>query len=373
MKLTAAAVERLALEVGVTDRIVFDDDVPGFGIRIRESGRRSWIYQYKIAGKTRRLALGEVSAIKLAKARDIASDLHAKVRLGGDPASEKRDSVQRASNTFSALAESFIAAYTARPKTVGEVQRHLRKYAAPLHHRSLDSITLRDVADLLSKIEQASGAVSANRVRASLSQLFVWGMQNGIATSNPVADTIKRKEQERERVLSDDELRAVWIAAGVDDYGDVIRLLILTGQRRGEISDLQWREVDLERGLLTLPGERTKNHRPHTVPLAATSKAILAGRQRGTGAVFACGSLYFAKEKLNARCGFDDWTVHDLRRTAATGMAEIGIAPHVIEAVLNHVSGHKGGVAGIYNRASYAAEKAVALARWDEHVTGLVG
>src|SRR6516164_146069 len=128
MRFTTAALSDLKLESGVTDRIIFDDDVPGFGIRVRSSGAQTWIFQYKIGGKTRRLVLGQVSAIKLAKARDIAGELHAKVRLGGDPASEKREKVQRALDTFGSLAERFLEHYRARPRTKGEVVRHLQRY-----------------------------------------------------------------------------------------------------------------------------------------------------------------------------------------------------------------------------------------------------
>jgi hypothetical protein len=166
MRLTAATIDDLKLDSGVIDRIVFDDDVPGFGIRLRASGKRSWIYRYKIAGRTRRLVLGQVSAIKLAKARDIAGELHAKVRLGGDPASEKREKVQRALNTFGTLAERFLDQYARRPRTRYEVSRHLRKYAASLHLAPVDSITLHHCAALLAKIDKASGGVTANRVRA---------------------------------------------------------------------------------------------------------------------------------------------------------------------------------------------------------------
>jgi hypothetical protein len=146
MRLTAAAIGGLKLDSGVADRIIFDDDVPGFGIRVRSSGARTWIFQYKIGRRTRRLVLGQVSAIKLAKARDMASELHARVRLGGDPASEKREKVQRALDTFSSLAERFLEQYRARPRTKGEVVRHLQRYAAPLHTVPVDAITLRDVA-----------------------------------------------------------------------------------------------------------------------------------------------------------------------------------------------------------------------------------
>ena len=155
-----------------------------------------------------------MSAIKLAKARDIAGELHAKVRLGGDPASEKREKVQRALDTFGSLAERFIEQYRARARTKYEVSRHLQKYAAPLHPAPVDSIALRDVADLLAKIDRASGGVTANRVRASLSACFSWAMREGLAHSNPVANTNKREERARDRVLSNGELRSIWNAAG---------------------------------------------------------------------------------------------------------------------------------------------------------------
>jgi len=372
MRLTAASVDALTLD-GASDKIIFDDDVPGFGIRLRSSGKRSWIYQYKIGGKTRRLALGEASALKVAKARDIASDLHARVRLGGDPASEKREKVRSASDTFGVLVDRFLEHYRGRESTVTEVTRHLKKYALPLHTMPVGSIGLRDIADLLSKIDKASGAVTANRVRSSVSMLFAWGMREGLVLANPVVGTSKRQEVSRNRVLSDDELRAVWNAASEGRHGPIVRLLILTGQRRSEIDGLRWSEVDLERRTLALPAERTKNKRAHVVPLAPTALALLSGLPRNGDLVFDFNAWAYAKELLDARSGVTGWTVHDLRRTTATGMADIGIAPHIIEAVLNHVSGHKGGVAGIYNRASYATEKAEALARWDEHVTSVVG
>jgi integrase len=373
MRFTTATVEGLKLDTGVVDKIVFDDDVPGFGIRVRASGTRTWIFQYKIGGRTRRLVLGKVSAIKLAKAREIAGELHAKVRLGGDPASEKREKVQRALDTFGSLADLFLGQYRARASTKDGVSRHLRKYAAPLHTIPVTAITLRDVADLLAKIDKASGPTTANRVRATLSACFSWAMREGLALSNPIANTNKRQEHPRERVLSDDELRRIWNAAGDDTYGVIIKLLILTGQRRSEIAELRWAEVDLERLTLNIAGERTKNKRQHVVPLATTAMALLRGRPRSGDAAFEYSSWAYAKDLLDKRSGVTDWTVHDIRRTVATGMADIGIAPHIIEAVLNHVSGHKGGVAGIYNRANYAAEKSAALARWDEHVALIVG
>jgi integrase len=369
MRLTAATIGGLKLDTGVADKIVFDADVPGFGIRIRASGARTWVYQYKIGGRTRRLVLGQVSAIKPAKARDIAAELHAKVRLGGDPASERREKVQRALDTFRALAERFLEQYRARPRSKNEVVRHLRKYAAPLHPMPVGAITLRDVATLLTKIDKASGAPTANRVRSSLSACFSWAMREGLAPSNPIANTNRREEQTRDRVLSNDELRRIWNAAGDDAYGTIVKLLILTGQRRSEIGELRWGEVGAD--AITLPGERTKNKRPHVVPLAPTARALLMAQSPTDDLVFQIKSWSLHKSALDQRSGVSGWTIHDLRRTAATGMADIGIPPHIIEQILNHQSGHKGGVAGIYNRSSYAAEKAAALVRWDEHVASI--
>jgi integrase len=373
MRLTTAALGNLKLDGGATDKIIFDDEVPGFGIRIRASGAQTWIFQYKIAGKTRRLVLGQVSAIKLAKARETAGDLHAQVRLGGDPASEKRQKVQRALDTFGSLAERFLEQYRARPRTKNEVNRHIRKYAAPLHAAPVDAITLREAAGLLAKVEKASGAVTANRVRASLSTCFSWALREGLALSNPIANTNKREERPRDRVLSNDELHRIWNATGGGAYGTIVKLLLLTGQRRSEIAELRWSEVNLERRAINLPAERTKNKRPHVVPLASTAHALLNERFRGgVGAIFEFTAWAYSKDLLDKHSGVNDWVIHDLRRTVATGMADIGIPPHVIEAVLNHVSGHKGGVAGIYNRSSYAKEKAEALARWDEHLRSVV-
>jgi integrase len=218
--------------------------------------------------------------------------------------------------------------------------------------------------------------------------MFAWGMREGLVLANPVINTNKREERPRERILGDAELRLVWQALGGNQYGTIVRLLMLTGQRFNEIAALRWSEIDFDRGVISLPGDRTKNRRPHEVPMPKTVRSLLAAQARkasnGRELVFGEGAGPFSgqsrcKEVLDqdiarARAGkpLPGWVHHDLRRSVATGMAEIGIQPHIIEAVLNHVSGHKGGIAGIYNRAQYGPEKAQALARWDEHVAGLV-
>jgi integrase len=388
MKLTIANLARCRLGEGEADKIFFDDDVPGFGLRVRETGARSWVFQYKMGQKTRRLVIGHATAIKVARAREIAGELHARVKLGGDPAAEKRVQIERSAHTFAALVRRYLDYHkvNVRERTFRETERGLESYAAPLHALPVDTIDQRTIAERLSAVEKSSGAVTSNRVRAAMSAMFSWGMREGLAFNNPVANTNKREERSRDRVLSDAELRLMWQALPKNEYGTIVRLLILTGQRVNEIAALRWSEVDLANRVVSLPGERTKNGRPHIVHLGATACDLVKSRlpvdEREL--VFGRGSGPFSgwsksKAQLDARIkeiqgrALPHWTLHDIRRTVATGMADIGVQPHIIEAVLNHASGHKGGIAGIYNRASYAKEKAAALARWDEHVASMAG
>ena len=209
-------------------------------------------------------------------------------------------------------------------------------------------------------------------------------MREGLADGNPVAATGKRPERSRDRVLSPDELKAIWAAtADESDYGAVIRLLMLTGARLNEIAALRWSEVQDDR--IVLPAARTKNARQHEIPLAAPARDILDGRPRRPSRDLIFGRRHARplsgwtelKAGLDARIAIAGaplpaWTHHDIRRSVATHMAEIGVQPHIVEAVLNHVSGHKHGVAGIYNRATYEREKRQALDMWAERLLSVV-
>jgi integrase len=383
MKLTAQALAKYRWP-DKPDHIIFDDDIAGFGLRTRK-GKRSWVFQYAFgsgaAKVTRRIKIGDYPALSPAKAREEAEDLHAKVHLHGDPALERRKNRIEAGKTFGKLVEQYLAARVSelRPRSYAEVRRHLVVSARSLHNMPLGSVDQSAVVACLNTTAKR-GPVAANRARASLSAMFAWAMGEGLALVNPVAHTNKREERPRDRVLSDAELRVVWEALRDDDYGVIVKLLMLTGQRANEMAALSWSEVDLDRGLISLPGTRTKNGRPHDTPMTDTVRSLLASRpKRGDrDLIFGRSTGPFsgwtdAKQALNERAPLKPWVIHDLRRSVATGMADIGVQPHIIEAVLNHVSGHKGGIAGIYNRASYAKEKAEALARWDEHIGAVVG
>ena len=276
-----------------------------------------------------------------------------------------------------------------KPRAFEEVERHLTNHAAPLHKLRLAEIDRRIIAQRLGEIETANGPVARNRVRSSLSAFFSWALTEGLLEVNPVQGTAKLDEGgSRERTLTQAELAELWSVLRNEpnaQFADIVRLLILTGQRREEIGGLRWSEI--ERELIVLTPERTKNSRQHEVPLSRQAKAIIERqpKRKGRDFIFGIGEMGFsgwsdckarldeallaARRKHNRKAkAMSDWCIHDLRRTCATGMAELGVQPHIIEAVLNHVSGHKAGVAGIYNRARYEGEMRSALQAWADHL-----
>jgi integrase len=385
MRLTINSVHRLNLKPGQKERIVFDEDIPGFGIRIREGGSRTWVFQYRIGSKQRRMFLGSASdpQVNLADTRKVASKLLGRVALGQDPAMDKATAKRDAENTLGSAVEQYLESRRPswRPGTYREVARHLTLHARPLHRIPIASVSQNDIVRLLDDITKKSGGVTANRTRANLSALLGWVIRRGIKLpEGNVASYTEKAVQEhaRERVLSDAELKVIWNGHLDDDYGSIIKLLLLTGCRANEIGRLRWDEVHDEQ--IILPGARTKNNRAHIVPLSEPAKVILAGLQRRPDRACVFGRRQdtgfsgwsAAKRDLDARAEIEHWTVHDIRRTVATRMAELGVQPHIVEAVLNHVSGHKGGVAGVYNRATYDKEKREALNLWAEYVTALV-
>ena len=378
-KLTKATVAALTLPRRKSELLVFSSDLPGFGVRLRAGGSKTWIFQYKLGNKHRRITLGRVSALEPAAAREQANQLHAQVRLGQDPAGAKAESRAHADETFGACVQLFLAWQRGRVKAFRDVERHLVRNLAALHNLPLAKIDQRTIAAQLARISARGSPIQANRTRASLSKFFNWACGEGLTENNPAAFCNRNPEQSRDRVLSREETKRLWAALPDNDYGDIVKLLVLTGQRASEISDLKWSEIDRERGLISLPPSRTKNRRQHIVPMSDMVRAILEARPQndrelvfGTGQKRGFTGWSRAKANLDEVVRIPSWRIHDIRRSTATGMAEIGIQPHIVEAVLNHVSGHKGGVAGIYNRAAYEAEKTTALNRWASHVAAVV-
>jgi integrase len=387
MRFTDKTLATLTLPKGKQEALFFDDDLAGFGVRLRAGGASRWIFQYKLGAQQRRITLGSTTALTPARARETAADLHAKVRLGGDPAGQKTESRIRAAETLGAILQIYLEHQrrTVKPGTFRQLERHLLKHCRALHGLQLAKVDRRAVAARLSAVATKSGLVESNRVRASLAAFYSWCISQGFAETNPVVGTTRHQEKSRERVLIDAELKAIWVAtAGTDDYSAIVRLLLLTGNRADEIGSLAWSECFGDR--IVLPGSRTKNGRDHIVPLSAPARAILEARPKMLGRDFVFGRAHSAKgftgwsackvlldERIKASgTKVGAWVNHDLRRTVATRMGELGVAPHVIEAVLNHVSGHKAGVAGIYNRAVYENEKRAALILWVDKLMEIV-
>ena len=388
MKLTAKAVNALTLPPGKTDIIHFDDQLLGFGFRVRQGAGgkvlRSWIVQYRRASATRRMLLGSAEVVSAEAARQAARKALGAVANGQDPQGERADRRDADRLTLRKAVDEYLAIRKRelRTRSFFETARYLTgNYFRPLHGMPLDTIERRDVATCIVRIARESGNPTASQARSKLSALFAWCMRMGMVEANPVIGTHQpAKNKSRERVLNDDEMAAIWRACGDDEFGKIIKLLILTGARRQEIGGMRWSEFDFERGTWTLPAARSKNSRAHTLPLMPMMREIIdtvpqmVGRDQlfGDRATIGFTGWHDCKPGLDARSGVGDWHLHDLRRSTATRMADIGIAPHIIEQILNHQSGHKAGPAGIYNRSSYEREVRAALALWEDHLRTLI-
>jgi integrase len=383
MEFTKASVAALGVPVGKPEQIVWDDTLPGFGCRVRAGGSKTWVVQYRLNGRQRRESLGDIRKIELADARRIAKQSFAKVGLGVDPRGDSKPTL-----TLGKVVPMYLDAKRdlLRRGSYEQAQLHLTKYWKPLAGLGLAAITRADVAAILQSITKEHGRVAASRARSNLATLFAWAMREGMVENNPVVATNDpaRGILPRDRVLSDEELVAVWNACQDDDLGRIIKLLILTGCRREEIGQLKWNEIDFTAGTITISGERIKNKRTHLLPLPAMAIDILKGIQKRSGGFVFGGersragfnAYSYSSMTLNTRIALarggrplEHWTIHDLRRSFRTGLGRIGVPPHVAELAINHV---KGGVEAIYDRHTYQPQIKAALAAWAAHIERLL-
>jgi integrase len=395
MKLSATSVKSLILPPGVKDKTFWDDELGGFGVRLRAGGSARYVIQYDVGGKSKRLTL-DPKLFDFGKARTKAKDLLAHVRLGGDPSAEKRQAQARAAETFGVLLERYLPykrtkAKGGQSRSFKEVERHLRRYARPLHGRPITTIERRDIAALMSAITTKAGPVAANCLLGSLSAYFVWLQGEGLLEVNPASGVNKAVTNgSRARVLSLGEFREIWSALGDSDYDDIIRLLAWTVARKSEIGGLREEgEIDFDKAELNLPASRTRNNRPRTIPLTAPALALLKARPRtGREFMFGTGRGFsgwgWAKKALDGKVAanrkaagitapMESWCVHDLRRFFATQAGDVlAIQPHLIEVALGHVAAFRSGVSGTYNRASYGAEHRRVLERWAQLLEDVV-
>jgi integrase len=383
--LTVRTVE--TIKPGPDRQEIPDRHLPGLYLVVQPSGAKSFAVRYRSGGRTRKHTLGSYPALDLKTARTLASQALRAIAEGRDPGHEKKARTLQA-DTVEAAVRLFVERHVLRvnrPNTAATTQRLLNTYVLPpWRSRRLSDVTRRDVRDLLDDIVDAGKPIAANRAFSAVRKFFNWTLERDLIEASPCAGVKPPSPaRSRDRILADDELRAVWLATDELGYpfGALVQLLILTAARRDEVRAMRWSEVDLEAGVWTLPGERTKNGKVHTIPLSQAAIDILVSVPRindrdfvftTTGAV-AWRDYTKAKHKLDELLPADTpgWVLHDLRRTAASGMARLGVNLPVIEKVLNHSSGTFAGVVGIYQRYDFATEKREALEIWARHVLAL--
>lgn len=390
-KLTEALIEKLECPAGRRDRLVFDAEQRGLAVRVMASGSKSYLAQYTIAGRKCRVPLGAVNAISLKKARDAARAIMGQVAMGTNPAQERRDEAEKAKAaakrdqlTLAKLVDDWKRLHLShrRESYTAEAVRVLKLALADHWTAPAERLDRAAVVRITDGLRPSIARVTVAYGRAC----FNWANKRGTLENNPfMALPISTSTEKRERVLSDAELVAVWKAAESPEkpnsapFASIVRMLILTGQRRDEVAGMEWTEVAEDGKSWTIPGLRTKNGEPHTVPLSEAARALVPERPKdAAGLVFPgeggkqFGNWSKAKAALDTDSGITGWRIHDLRRTLATGLQRLGVRLEVTEAVLNHVGGSRSGVVGVYQRHEWAAEKRAALDAWAQHVLNAV-
>jgi integrase len=402
MKLTQAEIEALECPVGKKDALVFDDEQRGLGVRVTKSAKKgsmvgkSYLVQYRLAGRKQRVPVGACSAISLKSAREATRVLLGDVAKGRNPASERKQVARAAKEkaaeealTLDVLIDKWEERHLAnkRPGYAVEATRALR-FAFKKHLKSpAAAMTPKAVKAVLNAIADEGKKATARLTGAYGRACYGWGIGKDLLSANPFAGIKLDAVSSRDRVLSDDELAAVWNATkGPGSYNAIVRMLILTGQRREEVADMTWNEVGPGLSTWTIPASRAKNGVAHIVPLSPQAQAIVKAAARVAkdddekpddelelelvfpGRAGAFNGFSKSKVTLDEESGVTDWRLHDLRRTLATGLQKLGVRLEVTEAVLNHVSGSRAGIVGVYQRHEWADEKRAALNAWGAHV-----
>jgi integrase len=371
-----------ALPTPAKDVAYWDQGCPGFGVKVTPKGRKVFVVLYRTAGagsQLRKFTIGPYGRVTLHQARVAAQKIFAARLEGRDPAVEKREARRRrVEDGVGDLLEAFIAQHVSQNRSARETSRLLRReIGAAWGSRSIHEIKKWDVIEVVSGIENRGAPIAANKALKTIKTFLGWCVGRAVLDQSP-ADGIPlpSKENARDRALSDEELARVIVAAREigGPYGGIVEILALTGQRREEVAECTWDEVDLEGQIWTLPKSRTKNGKAHMVHLSDQSLAVLKRLEKREPFVFSVsGTRPFqgfseAKRELDKICGVKDWRLHDLRRTCVSGMARLGVAPHVADKILNHQGGTISGVAAVYQRHDFLSERKDALEQWGAHV-----
>jgi integrase len=380
IKLTKSAID--ALPTTKSDAVYWDAASPGFGVKVTPKGRKVFIVLYRTGGagsKLRKYTIGPYGRVTLHQARVAAQKVFAAKVDGRDPAAEKREGKRRAvADLVEDLLETFITQRLSQNRSAAQTSRLLRREVGkPWAGRSVHTISKRDVVEVVSAIVQRGAPGAANKTLKSLKTFLRWCVGQAVLDQSPAEGVpLPTKEVARDRVLNDTELTQAILAARKigGPYGAIVELLALTGQRREEVACLQWEELDLAQRTWTIPKARTKNAKAHIVHLSRQALAALKREdQRGPFVFTLLGTKPFqdfarAKRRLDRLSGVTGWRLHDLRRTCVSGMARLGVAPHVADKILNHQAGAISGVAAVYQRHDFLSERRQALDLWGGHI-----
>jgi integrase len=379
------------MRIALTDRFVagakaatraefFDSRVTGLSLRVSPTAK-NWAFHFTTAsGKRARLTLGGYPAITLAGARGLALEAQTAVQAGQDPRTHKAGAM-----TLAALIESFLAKHV-RPnlRSAKQVERRLRKNVLPLiGNVQLADLHRRDVNRVLDQVMGRGRPIEANRVFGDVRALLRWAVARGDLDRDPMQGmTAPSPARSRDRVLSDTEIAQLWhvlptVLSRQIDCRRVLKLCLITGQRVGEVAGMRRDELDLSAHTWSLAGARTKNGHPHSVPLSDLAMSIIEEALAGAGdrsRLFALLPVAVTRFVERADFGIPHWTPHDLRRTALTQMAALGVEPVVLGHVANHRSATRAGITlSIYVKHSYDAEKRRALELWADRLAAIVG
>lgn len=357
---------------------LFDRHLPGFCLRVSEKGRKSFCLLYRVNGIKRRLTIGPYTgAGSLKAARDRARKALMAAADGRDPATEKTEA-RRKGDTVGEVVEDYWRLHLARLKDGSKARRILdQEVVTRWRYRRIGQITRRDIIEVVDEVAGRGTTGHADKVRAWVHALMNWCLSRDLIENNPAA-ALRRphKAKIRSRVLGDEELRGIWKAAEELGYpfGPVAQLLMLTGQRRGEVCRMRWADVDLDEGHLWTMGD-SKGGRPHAVPLAERACAILGSLPRLGAHVFSTrgdrpvSGLSKCKQRLDRASGVERWIFHDLRRTVRTALARLGFEKHVCDRVLGHVTAD---ISRHYDHWEYLPQKRAALAAWAEEIERVI-
>jgi Site-specific recombinase XerD len=402
LKLTKTVVDRLS--PGEVDVIYWDTEITGLGVKVTPKGRKVFLVQYRpsgAVGNSRKITIGTYGEFTVDQARREALTITEAKARGRDPQAEKRAAKKNiATNRFDDLVDRFLAQHASKNRTGYETKRILEyDFLKAWSNLSVHEIKRRHIIDILEKISARTSGPMANRALAAIRKFFNWCVAKDILTSSPCEGVeAPAREKSRDRVLSNDELQAIILAARQIGfpYGSIVEMLALTGQRRDEVARMQRSHVNFDKAIWTIPAEHSKNGKAHMVHLSDAALDVIRSLPVTGDLVFSENgqkpfqgwskakarldriALVKLSEHVEKRGGdkskveFPEWRHHDLRRTMVTGMMEFNVSHYVADKVLNHQSGAISGVAAVYQRNEFLAERKSALEIWGSHITALL-